>query len=1219
METVSTQFREQEYSGEALFNSILRINNNLVPVQQIASIKIKSPIIDTSTETFYVGSFISQTLTIKFKNLDGLDIQSKNNVHLEIGQSINGVYEYLLMGEYLIDDLAENYQETCEITCMDYAIKFKPNIDYSPCFTNGTASVSTIVQYICNYFDVTLGSDLLLLPNNDVVVGTYDSTISGKQWLSYIAEIMGCNLKMSRDGKLLFLPFKKDEPDIEINALKSAEWELGEKYEISQVVYFDAIRNFTYGDNEANTLFIRQDNPFITDTNVVKNIYESLIIKTPVELEEDTSIELDLETRYRNAKIELKGNTYQQTYTGKNLLNNIATTTSVNGITFTKYSDGTVKVNGTASGTAILNLIGNNSFTLSAGNYVLSGSPSGGSDNTYRLDINDGASIPEAGRTLRDFGSGRIFTLSSSITVNNVRIRIASGTTINNLLFKPMIEKGTSKTEYEPYVGEIPSPNPDYPQNIEVVTGYNEVEVVGKNLFDNTLIEDNKFQNASSNNTSIVNNNSYFISGFQKIKPSTTYTYNTDVTYGTFYNENKQAIISAFVTSNTFTTPANAKYVVVNFAKSSVSVTDNIQLEEGNQATTYEPYQSQSYEINLGKNLLNLSNFNTITDNSGITLTNDTTTGKVTLNGTANVNTFITYTTQTFNTGNIVSLSANNSITNSDVSIRLYNLDNGHVTTNAVLNVINKKDEGITLNEKYNGFQIRIASGTTLNNFELYPQVELGSSVTSYSSYKTPIELCKIEEYQDYIYKENDKWYKMPNVLKIDSYNGEIITTDYLSTTGQLTTGATIYYGNINPTAIEITDNELIEQLNALENIELYEGINNINTETNNLEPYLKLSYNSIETFKIWSLKNKNYGDISLDAWDLIKFNLGDESYLTYNDNIITYEMNIATEINTQIPTKQKEVTTNVIGGDEQTKIKMLKTNLDYVNNKIELLLNETDNLTERTNQLVLDILSTQNIFQITGGSNLINNSQFLYANNDNEFWTLTNNGSNPYNNMGNGYDANLIGKTTSVSKIQLRDTILTSSNTNITNLKQNQQYTLNYSYKQDNLTTSKVELIETISGNKVFEKTYNEQIDTITNETIPFIAEETAYIFKVTTSTTSGGTGGYFYIYDLMLNSGDKKNWEPAKSEVYSTVVKMSQMGLSVVAVGSNIITLLTSQGFQVRKYSNDQIGEIITEFTDKGIVTKDIDSTSISTGKYISTELMINGVEHHVEYFKE
>ena len=201
----------------------------------------------------------------------------------------------------------------------------------------------------------------------------------------------------------------------------------------------------------------------------------------------------------------------------------------------------------------------------------------------------------------------------------------------------------------------------------------------------------------------------------------------------------------------------------------------------------------------------------------------------------------------------------------------------------------------------------------------------------------------------------------------------------------------------------------------------------------------------------------------------------------------------------------------------------------------------------------------------------------------------------------------------------KLRDTILTSSNTNITNLKQNQQYTLNYSYKQDNLTTSKVELIETISGNKVFEKTYNEQIDTITNETIPFIAEETAYIFKVTTSTTSGGTGGYFYIYDLMLNSGDKKNWEPAKSEVYSTVVKMSQMGLSVVAVGSNIITLLTSQGFQVRKYSNDQIGEIITEFTDKGIVTKDIDSTSISTGKYISTELMINGVEHHVEYFKE
>ncbi len=123
------------------------------------------------------------------------------------------------------------------------------------------------------------------------------------------------------------------------------------------------------------------------------------------------------------------------------------------------------------------------------------------------------------------------------------------------------------------------------------------------------------------------------------------------------------------------------------------------------------------------------------------------------------------------------------------------------------------------------------------------------------------IELCKIEDYQDYIYSENDKYYKMPNILKIDSYNGETIITNYISTTGQLTTGATVYYVNSNPIPIEITNTELIEQLNALKNVELFNGINNITSETNNLQPYLKLNYSTkslLEEINEEFLKDKN-------------------------------------------------------------------------------------------------------------------------------------------------------------------------------------------------------------------------------------------------------------------------------------------------------------------------------------------------------------------------
>ena len=273
---VSEEFREQCYSGESLYNARLTINGNEVPTSQIKKITINSPVVDKSQESFYIGTFISQEITIIFKNLDGLDIQTGNEVYLEIGQLINGEYEYVPIGHYLIDDLSENYSSTCQIPCLDYATKFKPNVDYSPCFVDGSATVDTILEWICQHFDVEIGDYPNI--NGDVEVSTYDSTVSGKQWISYIAELKGCNAKMGRDGRLYLIPIKRG-PTTTIDALKSKSWSLGEKYEISKVVYFDAIRNFTFGNDNENTLYIRQDNPFVTGTyaeQIVENIYDKV-------------------------------------------------------------------------------------------------------------------------------------------------------------------------------------------------------------------------------------------------------------------------------------------------------------------------------------------------------------------------------------------------------------------------------------------------------------------------------------------------------------------------------------------------------------------------------------------------------------------------------------------------------------------------------------------------------------------------------------------------------------------------------------------------------------------------------------------------------------------------------------------------------------------------------------------------------------------------------
>lgn len=48
-------------------------------------------------------------------------------------------------------------------------------------------------------------------------------------------------------------------------------------------------------------------------------------------------------------------------------------------------------------------------------------------------------------------------------------------------------------------------------------------------------------------------------------------------------------------------------------------------------------------------------------------------------------------------------------------------------------------------------------------------QVEKGSTATSYAAYFEPIELCKLGNYQDYIYKSGGKWYAHKEVGKADA------------------------------------------------------------------------------------------------------------------------------------------------------------------------------------------------------------------------------------------------------------------------------------------------------------------------------------------------------------------------------------------------------------------------------------------------------------------
>ena len=184
----------------------------------------------------------------------------------------------------------------------------------------------------------------------------------------------------------------------------------------------------------------------------------------------------------------------QATTTGKNLLETrLPDTTTSNGVTITRNLDGTFTLNGTSTSFTRFNITSKTEklyFTLSELGFVegetgkLSGCPSGGDasaiTSTYKFFMSgsNGASNIDEG------GDGATITCNSANMGGRYYLAIdcASGITFNNLKFKPMIEKGSSITEYEPYTGGIASPNPSYPQDIHVITGDNKIYVNTKNL-----------------------------------------------------------------------------------------------------------------------------------------------------------------------------------------------------------------------------------------------------------------------------------------------------------------------------------------------------------------------------------------------------------------------------------------------------------------------------------------------------------------------------------------------------------------------------------------------------------------------------------------------------------------------------------------------------------------------------------------------------------------
>lgn len=415
--------------------------------------------------------------------------------------------------------------------------------------------------------------------------------------------------------------------------------ELNNNFEI----WFDSIKNQLDSDaagnlqNQINNLNSNKvDNAkFDLDSNNLqllangKNVGDSVHIPTGITDEVSGEEDLKIVNNKGVVKFSLDGKTEQKTYTGKNLFYDTPSSTTSNGITLTKNSDGSFTLNGTTTGVSIFDF--RLPKALPAGTYTFSieGSDNIPGDVFLRARDNNGAMVETQSQVNGNNTTQNSHTFTCKKDISIVAINITRAEiTFNNFVIYPQLEKGTTTTKFEPYVGATPSPSPDYPQEIVNVRGVENIWFGGESTTNNgitfTKNADGSYDitgtaTASADCINLVNIANAKLKNGINYNLSINKLTNEKVSILTeAYIENWDShVIGPLITSTTLSTNkiinikdniTRVRYVIRVEKGQTVNIKGlKIQLEEGSIAHNFVPNGSNYLQLeNVGENILNI-------------------------------------------------------------------------------------------------------------------------------------------------------------------------------------------------------------------------------------------------------------------------------------------------------------------------------------------------------------------------------------------------------------------------------------------------------------------------------------------------------------------------------------------------------------------------------------------------------------------------------------
>ena len=180
--------------------------------------------------------------------------------------------------------------------------------------------------------------------------------------------------------------------------------------------------------------------------------------------------------------LKIFGKTTQVSTTGIQLLNNTNTTLTTNGITFTSNEDGSISIFGTASDHAYYLFDFQNDIPVK--NTELIASISG--HNKVSMVIGYFTDVDTFVNEIVAVNSSttKTFTYPNEATATRTFLAINAGTSIDATVYPLLRLSSINSSVYEPYSGGVPSPSPEWPQELMHVGNDTAIQtkLMGKNF-----------------------------------------------------------------------------------------------------------------------------------------------------------------------------------------------------------------------------------------------------------------------------------------------------------------------------------------------------------------------------------------------------------------------------------------------------------------------------------------------------------------------------------------------------------------------------------------------------------------------------------------------------------------------------------------------------------------------------------------------------------------